>query len=87
MIEQLVFVACLTLYIYLSSDNDQLFAEKTQRHVENETMMFNHALNACPFHRCVLCKITKDIRNASLLDNTYLPFLCLLAQAVIFTMH
>jgi len=47
-------------------------------------MMFNHAVNACTVHRCVLCKIMKDIQDDSFLDNPYLPFLHLLPQAVLF---
>jgi len=43
MIEQLVFVACLTLQVI--SDDGQLFAERTDE--EFVIMMFNHAINAC----------------------------------------
>jgi len=39
------------------------------------------------FYVSVLCKITKDIQDDSFLDNAYHPVLCLLAQAVIFTIR
>ena len=41
------------------SDDGQLFTEKTLRHVENVTMMFNHAVNACPVHGVFYVKLRK----------------------------
>jgi len=43
--------------------------KKHTKALVNVIMMFNHAVNACPVHRCVLCKIMKDIQDDSFLDN------------------
>jgi len=46
-----MFVACFTLYMYLTSDN--LFADY-KRHVEIMIMMINHAGNV--FKPCIINK-------------------------------
>jgi len=46
MIEQHVFVACLTIYMYLTWDNHwrSFYLKTPPMHVENVIMMFNHAV-------------------------------------------
>jgi len=50
-------------HFMLISDDGQLFAEKTPRHVENVIMMFNHAVNACPVHGVLYVKLRKIYRT------------------------